>query len=215
MSDIYIPIEKKEIIAGNLYDKYNTVNPLARFFMNKFLDDLDALLRTCSQVKNILEVGCGEGHLTNHIRTEVGIDNIEALDRSNNILHIAHLSYPSISFVTGSIYHLPYPNHSKDLVIACELLEHLKEPNKALSEICRVAKKYIILSVPREPLWSLCNICRGHYLNRLGNTPPHLQKWTKRQFKTFVTHYFNIIRIRNPFPWTMIMGTIIKENDKQ
>jgi hypothetical protein len=41
-------------------------------------------------------------------------------------------------------------------------MEHLEHPEEALQSIRRVASKYVILSVPREPLWSIMNMARGN-----------------------------------------------------
>jgi len=200
--------DRNEIIAGNLYNKYNSKNPIARFLMYNFLNSLNDLLNLCKNPGTILEVGCGEGHLINFIKNKKNVCDIEALDLSEEILNIGRSLYPDINFIFGSVYQLPYNDNSKDLLIACELLEHLDKPIAALKEINRVAKKNIILSVPREPYWSLCNICRMKYLQYLGNTPPHLQKWTKKQFQTLISKYFKIIKIRTPFPWVMILCTL-------
>ena len=50
-------------IGGNLYDKYNTRNPLSRRLMAGFLADFDALTGPLP-IRTAFEVGCGEGELT-------------------------------------------------------------------------------------------------------------------------------------------------------
>lgn len=197
--------DKNPFIAGNLYNKYNSKNPITQFLMNNFLRCLEDLLDNCSDIHNILEVGCGEGHLANYIRLLRKGIKIDALDISEEMVKLGHAQYPHIKFTTASVYQLPYEDNSKDLVVACELLEHLDDPVAALLEIKRVSRKYGLLSVPREPYWSFCNICRGKYLRYMGNTPPHVQKWTKKQFIPLIEKHLKIIQIRTPFPWIMVM----------
>ena len=39
---------------------------------------------------------------------------------------------------------------------------------------------HLLVSVPREPLWRALNVARGAYLRELGNTPGHVNHWSKR-----------------------------------
>lgn len=82
----------------------------------------------------------------------------------------------------------------------------MEEPDKALEEIMRVTDRYIIVSVPREPIWRFFNMIRGKYLMELENTPGHIQHWSSRKFVTFLRkHTLKIIQISCPLPWTMVL----------
>jgi hypothetical protein len=63
----------------------------------------------------------------------------------------------------------------------------------------------LILSVPREPLWRLLNIARGHYMCSFGNTPGHLQHWSASRFRSLVGRHAEIVESRTPLPWTMLL----------
>ena len=54
-----------------------------------------------------------------------------------------------------NIENLSFKDNSFDCVIALEVLEHTKNPVKAMQELRRVAKKQIIISVPNEPFFTL------------------------------------------------------------
>jgi hypothetical protein len=61
------------------------------------------------------------------------------------------------------------------------------------------------VSVPREPLWRALNVARGAYLAQLGNTPGHVNHWSKRAFVSLLGRYGEVVEARSPFPWTMLL----------
>jgi hypothetical protein len=70
----------------------------------------------------------------------------------------------------------------------------------------RVARGgHLLVSVPREPLWRALNMARGAYLRDLGNTPGHVNHWTKRGFTSLLSRHGDVIEARSPFPWTMLL----------
>ena len=85
------------------------------------------------------------------------------------------------------------------------MLEHLEEPERGIKEIRRVAKKYVLLSVPNEPIWRILNIVRFKYWNHFGNTPGHINNWSTKAFIKIISKSFNIIKIKNPLPWTILL----------
>jgi len=94
---------------------------------------------------SILDIGCGDGRITNRLVS--GYSRVVGLDQSKEALR--HVKSQKM---LGSIESLPFPDRSFDLVLSSEVLEHLpfKVYPKALSEIERVAAKYIIVTVPNN-----------------------------------------------------------------
>jgi 2-polyprenyl-3-methyl-5-hydroxy-6-metoxy-1,4-benzoquinol methylase len=90
-------------------------------------------------------------------------------------------------------------------MICCEVLEHLDEPHTALKALQKVVSNHIIMSVPREPLWRFLNLIRGKYILSAGNTPGHVQHWSRTAFLELVSQYFDVIEIRSPLPWVMVL----------
>lgn len=72
-----------------------------------------------------------------------------------------------------SIYELDFKNDSDDLLIYCELLEYLEFPELALKKLATCTEKYIILSVPNEPIWRLANMYRLKYIFNFCNGLAH------------------------------------------
>ena len=112
-----------------------------------------------SDVGTILEVGSGNGQVIDALY-EAGYDPI-ALDISYNALK--HIN--STKRVQGEANILPFPPNSFDLVLACELLEHIPNSTfgRVLDEISKIAKKHIIITVPfQERLewnYARCPVC--------------------------------------------------------
>lgn len=96
--------------------------------------------------KSVLEVGCGEGFLANKIKQK-GY-NIVALD----ILIDSKLrqKYPGIKFKEGNVEKLPFKNKEFDTVICTHTLEHVQNLFLAINELRRVAKKCLIIVVPKQ-----------------------------------------------------------------
>ena len=77
---------------------------------------------------------------------------------------------------------LPFADGEFDVAAAIEVLEHVPDPEHTVAEMARVAERRLLVSVPREPLWRRLNVARGAYWSDLGNTPGHLNHWSKRSF---------------------------------
>src|SRR5208283_2358238 len=185
------------------YDKFGTRNPLARWMMLRFGRALDDLVRAAAP-NSIHEIGCGEGYWV--LRWLGQKRMARGSDFSSKVIDLARLNarecgFPADGFQVRSIYQLDPANDSADLLVCCEVLEHLENPVLALQLLRSAARCHVILSVPREPLWRWLNIARGAYWGRLGNTPGHLQHWTRRGFIRLVEGQFEVLAVRTPIPW--------------
>ena len=58
---------------------------------------------------------------------------------------------------------------------------------------------------PLEPLWRGLNLARGAYVKALGNTPGHVNHWSKRSFVSLLGRHGEVVEARSPFPWTMLL----------
>ena len=191
--------------TGNTFDKYGSSNPLVRRLMSGFEHCMFDML-DIAQPRSIVDVGCGEGVLTElwARRTPgkvVGID----LDDPKLRTEWERRSRPNLEFRTGLGHELDYENREFDMATAMEVLEHVPDPAAVLGEMARVSARWVLVSVPREPLWRVLNIARGAYLRQLGNTPGHLNHWSKRGFAQLLRQYGEVVELRSPFPWTMAL----------
>lgn len=186
--------------SGN-YKKYTSKNPLMGVVISNFIKELSKAISPLEGVNSIIDIGCGEGFIVNCLnRTD-----ITGVDISKRALSIAKQKNPGCNFCTGSVYNLSFKKSSFDLVIATEVLEHLESPDKALQEIKRISKGYCVFSVPNEPYFRTMNFFRGKNLKRLGNDIEHLQNWSSGEFVKLVGRHFNVVEVKKPFPWTMVL----------
>ncbi|MFH1131874.1 MAG: class I SAM-dependent methyltransferase [Pseudomonadota bacterium] len=199
-------IEDRGVVAGNVVDKYRSHNPIMRLLMNNFLRTVSNLYLELP-VHTVLEIGCGEGDLIAHLQKLRPADFV-GTDFSPRILEMAQKRYPDFHFQAQSAVSLAFTDASFDLVVACEVLEHLPDPKAALCEIARVTRQYAILSVPHEPIWRVLNMARFAYLKDFGNTPGHLQHWNAEGFVRFVSSAMRVRKILSPFPWTMLVAEV-------
>ena len=88
---------------------------------------------------------------------------------------------------------------------AIEALEHIPDPERTVAEMARVARSHLLVSVPREPLWRMLNVARGAYIGQLGNTPGHVNHWSKGAFVRLLERHGEVLEARFPFPWTMLL----------
>jgi 2-polyprenyl-3-methyl-5-hydroxy-6-metoxy-1,4-benzoquinol methylase len=192
--------------GGNVYDKYGTSNPVARRLMAGFMSQLDELVERTG-ARDAHEVGCGEGELAIRL-AQRGI-RMRGTDAFPQVLEEARrravAAGVEIDFEATPVEELDPGHHGAELIVCCEVLEHLTDPERALEVLAGLARPWLIASVPREPLWRALNLARLSYVGDLGNTPGHLNHWSKRDFVRFLTRRFEVIEVRSPTPWTMVL----------
>jgi len=192
--------------GGNVYDKYGSRHPVERRLVRGFCDELERLAIDTG-ARDVHEVGCGEGELVLRLARRGlrarGSDVSESvIDEARRRAARAQLD---VSFRAAPIEVLDPSEDAAELILCCEVMEHLDDPEAGLEIIARLARPWAIVSVPREPLWRLLNLGRLKYLRELGNTPGHLQHWSRGSFLRFLERRLEIVAVRNPLPWTMAL----------
>ncbi|GAW86677.1 conserved hypothetical protein [Bathymodiolus platifrons methanotrophic gill symbiont] len=199
-----IPIIEDGLVVGTGSDKYESKNPLAQYLLRQFDNSIAELVNIVAP-GTILEVGCGEGHVTG-ILLNNSQAKIQALDISQTIVDIAQgaIESPRVEFQQFNIYELA-EKEGADLVVCCEVLEHLENPETGLLRLAEKAAPYAIISVPREPIWRLLNFIRGAHVKNIGNSPGHIQHWSQKAFMQFVEQQFEVVCVKSPLPWTVLL----------
>ena len=200
-----VTVDQEGTVTGNTYDKYGSTNPVVKRLMANFERTLEELFSAASPT-SLLDVGCGEGVLTHQWAQRID-GRVVGIDLDDPLLHKEWESRqaPNLEYLVMKAERMPFDDGEFDVASAIEVLEHVPDPEHTLDEMARVAKRWLLVSVPREPLWRGLNMARGAYLRDLGNTPGHLNHWTKRGFVDLLSRYGEVVQARSPFPWTMLL----------
>ena len=124
------------------------------------------------------------------------------------IVALGRKAAPFAEWCIGDGGELPFATRCADLLLACEVLEHVPEPEAVLGEMRRLARRYCLVSVPNEPLWRCLNVARGRYVRRWGNTPGHLQHWSRRGIVSLVRRYADPQVVIGVLPWTFVLAAV-------
>ena len=192
--------------TGNTTDKYNATNPVMRRLMTGFersLEELFARADPCS----LLDVGCGEAVLTHRWAQRLAPRRVVGIDLEDPSIQAEweKRRAPNLTYRVMKAENLPFADSEFDVAAAIEVLEHVPDPAHTVAEMARVAERWLLVSVPREPLWRTVNVARGAYLRDLGNTPGHVNHWSKRSFVRLLGRHGEVVEARSPFPWTMLL----------
>jgi SAM-dependent methyltransferase len=204
-----VTVSSDGVVTGNTYDKYGSKNPVVRRMMAGFegaLEDLFALAAPSS----LLDVGCGEGVLVHRWAQQLGEARVVGIDLEEESIQAgwAERQAPNLEYRVMEAANLPFADGEFDLACAIEVLEHVPDPEHTVSEMARCASRHLLVSVPREPLWRAMNLARGAYWSDLGNTPGHLNHWSRRSFVELLSSHGTIRELRSPFPWTMLLVSL-------
>lgn len=129
-----------------------------------FTERVSTALRWIGSGKTVLDVGCGDGSISERIRLEgnqvTGLDFPEALQ--------AAARYPKLKTQGGEAHSLPFPDASFDNVFAGEILEHYEDPEKLVKEWARVLKPggSLIVTTPDGKEASLRHATHKTWFNR-------------------------------------------------
>ena len=193
-------------VTGNTYDKYNARNPIARLLQSGFERNLEDLLES-TQAESLLDVGCGEGVLTQRWANALAPRRVVGIDLDDPLLAAewARRSAPNLTYIAQRAERLPFADGEFDVATAIEVLEHVPDPAHTVAEMARCAARHVLISVPHEPLWRAVNMARGAYWRQLGNTPGHVNHFSKSAIVSLCARHGDVIETRSPFPWTMVL----------
>jgi len=191
--------------------KYLTSNPISRRLIHGFFESLASCVRlvkvncvcVSQSVCTVVEFGCGEGVSSDALRSILPEAKVIGFDIHAPSVAIAAKYCAEAAFAVGDVTRAPLPSGSADLVVMLEVLEHLPDPEAALREAARVTRGWCIFSVPHEPIWRILNMVRGAYWRAWGNTPGHINHWSRRAWVALLERHFRVVHLAMPLPWLM------------
>jgi SAM-dependent methyltransferase len=201
-----VTVSKDGVVTGNTYDKYGSSNPVVRRLMAGFERNLEELF-TKAAPTSLLDVGCGEGVLVHKWAQRLGSARVVGIDLEEESIQAGWREHqaPNLEYRVMEAENLPFADGEFDLACAIEVLEHVPDPEHTVGEMARCAARHLLVSVPHEPLWRMLNMARGAYWSDLGNTPGHLNHWSRQSFVELLSRHGEVVEVRSPFPWTMLL----------
>ena len=201
-----VTVSKDGVVTGNTYDKYGSSNPVVRRLMRGFESNLDQLFELAAP-RSLLDVGCGEGVLVEAWAKRLGDGRVVGIDLEEESIQAgwAERQEPNLEYRVMEAENLPFAEDEFELASAIEVLEHVPDPAHTVAEMARCAERHLLVSVPREPLWRVVNMARGAYWRELGNTPGHINHFSRRSFVELLSRHGQAVEVRSPFPWTMVL----------
>lgn len=180
-------------MSSNL-NKYQSKNILKRVvvrnFKNCLLDKVHEVLNDSSlQDKgevSVCDVGCGEGIIDRSLADNFSTLKITGYDLSEEAISYARSFNPSGKYFVRNVFE-EKGDDTFSLVLCTEVLEHLSEPEKALDILIKITENALIITVPWEPYFCLGNFLTGNHITRWGNHPEHVNKWTRKSFKEWLS----------------------------
>jgi ubiquinone/menaquinone biosynthesis C-methylase UbiE len=193
-------------VTGNTYDKYNARNPVARLLQSGFERNLEDLFAS-TEAESLLDVGCGEGVLTQRWAKAIAPRRVVGIDLDDPLIAAEweKRTAANLTYIAQRAERMPFADGEFDVATAIEVLEHVPDPAHTLAEMARCAARHVLVSVPREPLWRAVNMARGAYWGELGNTPGHVNHFSKPAIVSLCARFGDVIETRSPFPWTMVL----------
>jgi SAM-dependent methyltransferase len=173
---IFIPPDQIQISDEySCNDPYTVAESISSEFHARRISITIDLIRTATAGLSdfrVLDMGCGEGHITARIRESFPAAKIFALDHSISAISKGLALYPEIEFIVANSYCPPYCNDYFDVVVCNNLWEHVPDPLRLLASISRITKPsgYFVISTPsRYHLRNLLKVVRGRPVELISN----------------------------------------------
>ena len=181
--------------------KYRNANPVQRHLIRRFTGTLHSFLVAASPIKTVLEVGVGEGFISGYLSEHFpDIDFCGVELNPDDVVRLKE-KFPRVEAHVGNIYELDFLDRQFDLVICAEVLEHVDQPQRAITQLRQRTGGHAIFSVPHEPWFMLSNLARGKNIQRLGNDIEHINHFGKRSFRELLESEFEVLELTTAYPW--------------
>ncbi|MBC7694681.1 MAG: class I SAM-dependent methyltransferase, partial [Burkholderiales bacterium] len=162
-----------------------------------------ALAKQITKDKIVLDIASGEGYgsflLSNDAKKVYGVDiDLESVEHAKK----KYANSKNLEYLCGSTSKIPLPDHSIDVVVSFETIEHHDQHDMMMQEILRVLKEdgYLLISSPEKSI----------YKRRDPNNPFHIKELSFDEFKNLINKYFKNSHF---FIQKFIIGSLIHSHE--
>ncbi|HDL01042.1 MAG TPA: class I SAM-dependent methyltransferase, partial [candidate division Zixibacteria bacterium] len=183
----YIFLNPNEIDSSDEYnenDPYTVIENFKSDFHQRRLNCTIELIKKSKSSKNLLDLGCGQGHFTDKIKKEFSNYNVFGLDYSISAIEYADTNFKNIDFVVANAYNPPYCDEYFDIIILNNIWEHVPDPLNLLQSINRIIKPngQLVISTPsRYRFINLIKASLGKEISFMSKL--HVTEYTVGQIK--------------------------------
>lgn len=186
--------------------KHESRNPIQRALIGRFKSQAIRLVQQVGP-RSILEVGCGEGYMLDAFARGGVSASLLGVDFSAEAIADARRRLGTRAELEArDARELADDGRVFDMVMMLEVLEHIPDPAQMLPILERLTRRYLLLSVPWEPMFRGLNLARGKHVAAWGNDPEHVNHWGRRGFFRFVEQRFTILEAPLVAPWTLVLA---------
>lgn len=192
----------KPVWQGNL-QKHTSKNPVIRSMMRTYYRDV-CTAAELARTSTILDAGCGEGFTTTKVADHLPEAHILAADMQPEYIEFARENHSrkNITFKVAELNELSRSS-SFNLVMCTQVLEHLPDYDAAMKLLCSLSDSHVLITVPNEPWFRIGNLLRLKYVTSLGNTPGHINHWSKNGLKKLLSRFGTIEFLKTSTVWTV------------
>ncbi len=208
MSDCYDSPRFVERLGDERWLEYYSNNPITRLLIRNFFAELKKVIGLLESDDKILEVGCGTGESSRWILSFLSGQHFEVSEVENQYVEKLRDAKFPVTVTQESVCELKRDQDDFDCIFLLEVLEHLEDYELALKELFRVSRKYVVISIPNEPLWRILNCLRGRYLKNWGNTPGHINHWSTPKILKIISKYGVVREVYTPMPWIIVLAEV-------
>jgi ubiquinone/menaquinone biosynthesis C-methylase UbiE len=204
--------DKENATADELWEhcllEYKSNNPIKISLFNNYFSKFQEIIKQFDKNDKILEIGCGAGESTRRISEMLDGQYFEASEFDERYIQKLKENKFPIKVTQESVFQLKREDNAFDCVFLLQVLEHINNVELALKEIFRVSGKYVVISVPSEPIWCILNLLTGNNIKTFGNTPGHINHWSPSKFKKLISKYGIVKKVYKPLPWVIILAEV-------
>lgn len=157
MNHSFLPLaspERNKEIYTSLDDRIIEKRLKSSFAIRKHAHEMQwkAFVKHVPVGATVLDAGCGPGVLSLMLAEKgcivTGVDISEPNIVEAKKYALSKGLSDRVTFLTGDIEHLPFPDASFDYVVSSHVLEHVPDFEKGASELSRIARKQVIIAIP-------------------------------------------------------------------